>query len=1683
MISYVECLGGEGAGPGVASRCWNAGPDEERDELLPRKMAALQPKTEGSLRRRLLSARIHQHHDAILRMNAGGASRQATPSGDKKPLPPHLQYPGNNPWSRRQHLPPRPHVHPSLAPEVHGKPTPPSPPRHLPRCTCPVLTQRSRTGSCPLTPEPRPGYTLPIPSPPSPPPSFREPEVPPQYCYRPSRRCRTSFFCFRPRRGRSARREATQTTPLLQRAFSDEDERFILNNMRPLTPLVLNPVQPTSCWDVFTPAYEPTVDAEMEPTARLPTPEEKMRRQAEAVGADIVPINITGASFDRQASFRRVVSNTDSLSRRPRNLSRRKTVTGIPDDAGLKLDSPLVSLVLPGQFSPVGRPASCTSSNQLKKTGEDMAAKEKRGVREEGQSSARRIRAPRGEGMSSLMASLTSCSPGGSLEVHNLPRLATNSSLNSEASCNSSPYRTLSASSSCCQDVEGILSDVQPLLPQSPSSHPGTPSHEWSYPSEKPLSSPSSPRYLSSSSIADSESQFTYQALDDQTQQGTQCSYDGEAWSDQPLSPSSSVHSSQAGGDWNSITQGMRCVSGEGWSCDPLLSSGRSSPSHTDSTSLCSEKMNLSPLLNRDKRKNSTSSSSSCTRSISLRKSKRPPPPPLRSDSLRRRPARSKPPRSSSGGACREHTAQQTPTSFPQTFDDPWVPRSNARPRQSGFNCGTVTTFEPLSPDCQTTTSVDSPPPSEHLPPSGHSHADAFSPGSPGSGEQGPPPSSGAGLQRLASPSSGYSSQSNTPTPGTPVSSPLTPSSPLTVSPGAFSLPPTSPFSSLQSSSFPLSPAVSSLPRTSSSPLPACFSFLHQTFCCSTSTTFILPPPPLLPPPPPPPPLPPSSLPTPPPLPPSVRPPPPPYSYAIKQTSHHALASAISSLTNLPPAPTSPPPPPPCSPPPPSELLDSPLADLPPPPPLPPLPTLLPGGSEQAPKRRVKKATPPVVAAQALQGVKLHSTRSHDGLLTSITLAHEEAPPDVTTLAHADLHGSANAAVTIDGAGADANLHSPAGHDNVTKADESPYANLQSLQDANQRRSGSTSTNQTPQSSDHETYAALASDPACGAEGRDADPVTTDMLADAKLTEPAEEVESSYWTLSGPEDRATLSESKDEVKNDPALLSHDSKLVSKPGSPEEPALPKKPDLCILSLVSSPEARRAPGEVSRGTVEVLGTTRAEDRLNGVTGTSGVQDTGSTLGTMGIYGNCGPSGFMGVSETWSITGSPNNICGAAGSIVNSAAYRAATPQTGLTNPYCAGIIGTRPDKDDEATCQRRLMSSSLAEDEEDAEKERETMMMMMMMTSTTRKKDKARKRRKRRPGRQLLMMSSTMQPSPSSSSSSSSGDERDAAKERTMQASVRMSVTGVCDEDTSDSESGCSLIGQSKSSLSSVLSTDSLQEELLLPDLLIQEPEEEGADGRGQEVKEAGRPPDADLFVSVSADQMFVSGRPRTTEDLFAVIHRSKRKMFGRRDSEDDRHRTSSSSSSPPVSPTDPLPSPVRPTSLRSQRSTRSESFKALLLKKGSRASSRVSAVERLRVVAAPSIGADMSPTARPTSSDTCDVNTHLTLDAPASPTSVCSQNLSMMFRWRRRDHLLTSSSSSSPFFFLSSPSMRPRSLTPPCSASRRFAARCRLYAAPMTAIFEVESEEEEEEDDDVFIGSPGGELSQRLINIS
>lgn len=202
----------------MTSHCWNRGPDEERDELLPGKMAILQPKTEGSLRRRLLSAKIHQQQNAMLHLNASRANRPASPSSDRKPFSPHLQCPGNSPWQ----LPPHPHVQPSLAPEAHGKvflaPEAHGKPQmsfsslHVQRPSCSVLTHRRRTSSCPPTPEPRPGYALPVPSPLS---KSDPPKEPPQYRHKPTKRRR--FFGIKRCRKRSSRQEALITTPLLQK--------------------------------------------------------------------------------------------------------------------------------------------------------------------------------------------------------------------------------------------------------------------------------------------------------------------------------------------------------------------------------------------------------------------------------------------------------------------------------------------------------------------------------------------------------------------------------------------------------------------------------------------------------------------------------------------------------------------------------------------------------------------------------------------------------------------------------------------------------------------------------------------------------------------------------------------------------------------------------------------------------------------------------------------------------------------------------------------------------------------------------------------------------------------------------------------------------------------------------------------------------------------------------------------------------------------------------------------------------------------------------------------------------------------------------------------------------------------------------------------------------------------------
>ncbi|XP_051499006.1 actin remodeling regulator NHS isoform X5 [Apus apus] len=247
-------------------------------------------------------------------------------------------------------------------------------------------------------------------------------------------------------------------------------------------------------------------------------------------------------------------------------------------------------------------------------------------------------------------------------------------------------------------------------------------------------------------------------------------------------------------------------------------------------------------------------------------------------------------------------------------------------------------------------------------------------------------------------------------------------------------------------------------------------------------------------------------------------------------------------------------------------------------------------------------------------------------------------------------------------------------------------------------------------------------------------------------------------------------------------------------------------------------------------------------------------------------------------------------------------------------------------------------------------------------------------------------------------------------------------------------------------------------------------DEMAGGMEEPLLKESSPSDESLVSPLSeelqadAEDVFVSpNKPRTTEDLFAVIHRSKRKVLGRKDSGDlsvrNRLRASSGTSSqPPASSTLPASS-VPPagsvgTPLSSQRSpgliyrnakksnTSNEEFKLLLLKKGSRSDSsyRMSATEILKSPILPKSPGEL----------TADTPQSLEESPPAvspdalSPLSPCSPRVN-------------AEGFSSKSFPMSASSRVGRSRAPPAASSSRYSVRCRLYNTPMQAISEGETE--------------------------
>ncbi|XP_029799697.1 NHS-like protein 1 isoform X3 [Suricata suricatta] len=198
---------------------------------------------------------------------------------------------------------------------------------------------------------------------------------------------------------------------------------------------------------------------------------------------------------------------------------------------------------------------------------------------------------------------------------------------------------------------------------------------------------------------------------------------------------------------------------------------------------------------------------------------------------------------------------------------------------------------------------------------------------------------------------------------------------------------------------------------------------------------------------------------------------------------------------------------------------------------------------------------------------------------------------------------------------------------------------------------------------------------------------------------------------------------------------------------------------------------------------------------------------------------------------------------------------------------------------------------------------------------------------------------------------------------------------------------------------------------------------------------------DCLREEGSEEVMTPSRPRTTEDLFAAIHRSKRKVLGRKDSDDD--HTRNHSPSPPVTPTGAAPSLASPKQVGSiQRSVRksstsSDNFKALLLKKGSRSdtSARMSAAEMLKTT---------DPRFQRSRSEPSP-------DAPESPSSCsASKNRRAQEEWAKNEGVMPRSLS------FSGPRYG-RSRTPPSAASSRYSMRNRIQSSPMTVISEGEGE--------------------------
>uniref|UniRef100_A0A8C7XHD1 NHS-like 1b n=1 Tax=Oryzias sinensis TaxID=183150 RepID=A0A8C7XHD1_9TELE len=240
----------------------------------------------------------------------------------------------------------------------------------------------------------------------------------------------------------------------------------------------------------------------------------------------------------------------------------------------------------------------------------------------------------------------------------------------------------------------------------------------------------------------------------------------------------------------------------------------------------------------------------------------------------------------------------------------------------------------------------------------------------------------------------------------------------------------------------------------------------------------------------------------------------------------------------------------------------------------------------------------------------------------------------------------------------------------------------------------------------------------------------------------------------------------------------------------------------------------------------------------------------------------------------------------------------------------------------------------------------------------------------------------------------------------------------------------------------------------------EEEEEGASSTTGSIssKEEDTSESEKSFILFLQEVCLVQSKPSAK----TLIIWSKRKVLGRRESDEDKSRPGVQAQSPPPTPSPVSPGPVSPSARQMgsiqrnlrKSATSSDNFKALLLRKGSRSenSFRMSATEMLRSTdprfqRTRSESALDPPTASPTSPM-----------APHSPSASFGRSKRVTDEWSRYDAL------SSPTY--SPGSKFGRSRAPPSAASSKYNTRSRILSSPMTVICEREGELTESESGEV-----------------